>query len=188
MSNTGGQGPPTRSGWTIPLQPLAGFARSQASEEVNDALKMIRLRRPAVWILLLVGLLLAVEAGAAGAYLALKHSGSGREEGFLAHGQVSAAIFGGRRRYASEQAVPRQIRSGGHYHSARDSGDHQPERHGRWNWAFVSWPPHTRTGAPGKSWFAPGVLPIYVYSARDGEQRGQIYGRYRHSEGTVFDG
>lgn len=54
---------------------------------------MIRLRRPAVWPLLLVGLLLAV-AGAAGAYLALKQSGSDREEGFLAHGQVSAAIFG----------------------------------------------------------------------------------------------
>jgi hypothetical protein len=50
-----------------------------------------RLRRPAVWILLLVGLLLAVVAGA---YLTLKHSGSDREEGFLAHGQVSAAIFG----------------------------------------------------------------------------------------------
>jgi len=60
------------------LQPLAGFARSQASEEVNDAFKMIRLRRPAVWILLLVGLLLAVVAGAGGAYLALKHSGSDR--------------------------------------------------------------------------------------------------------------
>ena len=55
---------------------------------------MIRLRRPAVWILLLVGLLLAVVAGAAGAYLALKQSGSDREEGFLAHGQVSAAILG----------------------------------------------------------------------------------------------
>ena len=53
--------------------------------------KMIRLRRPAVWILLLVGLLPAVIAGA---YLALKQSGSDREEGFLAHGQVSAAIFG----------------------------------------------------------------------------------------------
>ena len=38
---------PTRCRWTIPSQPLAGFARSQASEEVNDALKMIRLRRPA---------------------------------------------------------------------------------------------------------------------------------------------
>jgi hypothetical protein len=94
----------------------------------------------------------------------------------------------GRRRYASEQAVPSQIRSGGHYYSARDSRDHQPQRHGRWSWAFVSWPPHTGTGAPGKSWFAPGVLPIYVYSACDGEERGQIYGRYRHSEGTVFDG
>ena len=56
--------------------------------------KMIRRRRPAVWILLLVGLLLAVVAGAAGAYLALKQSGSDREAGFLAHGQVSAAIFG----------------------------------------------------------------------------------------------
>ena len=33
-------------------------------------------------------------AGAAGAYLALKQSGSDREDGFLAHGQVSAAIFG----------------------------------------------------------------------------------------------
>ena len=71
-----------------------GFARSQGSEEVNDAVKMIRLRCPAVWILLLVGLLLAVVAGAAGAYLAVKQSGSDREEGFLAHGQVSAAIFG----------------------------------------------------------------------------------------------
>ena len=38
------------------------------------------------------------------------------------------------------------------------------------------------------TWLAPGVLPIHVYSARDGEERGQIYGRYRHSEGTVFDG
>src|SRR4029077_682946 len=84
----------TRSGWTIPWQPLADFARSQGSEEVNDARKMIRLSRPAVWILLLVGLLLAVVAGAAGAYLALKQSGSDREEGFLAHGQVSAAILG----------------------------------------------------------------------------------------------
>jgi len=59
--------------------------------------KMIGLRRPAVWILLLVGLLLAVVAGAAGAYLALKQSGSDRsdrEEGFLAHGQLSAAIYG----------------------------------------------------------------------------------------------
>ncbi len=56
--------------------------------------KMIRLRRPAVWIPLLVGLLLAVVAGAAGANLALKQSGSDREEGFLAHGQVSAAILG----------------------------------------------------------------------------------------------
>src|SRR6478752_1138687 len=45
---------------------------------------MIRLRCPAVWILLLVGLLLAVVAGAAGAYLAVKQSGSDREEGFLA--------------------------------------------------------------------------------------------------------
>ena len=56
--------------------------------------KMIGLRRPAVWILLLVGLLLAVVTGAAGAYLALKQSGSDRsdrEEGFLAHGQLSAA-------------------------------------------------------------------------------------------------
>src|SRR6476660_5569102 len=34
--------------------------------------------------------------------------------------------LGGRRRYASEQALPRQIRSGGHHYSARDSGDHQP--------------------------------------------------------------
>jgi hypothetical protein len=50
-----------------------------------------RLRRPAVWILLLVALLPAVVAGA---YLTLKRSGSDREEGFLAHGQVSAAIFG----------------------------------------------------------------------------------------------
>jgi hypothetical protein len=82
---------PTRSGWTIPSQPVAGFARWQGSEAVNDVLKMIRLRRPAVWILLLVGLLLAVVAGS---YLALKQSGSDREEGFLAHGQVSAAIFG----------------------------------------------------------------------------------------------
>ena len=56
--------------------------------------KAIRLRRPAVWILLLGGLLLAVVAGAAGAYLALKQSGSDGDEGFLAHGQVSAAIFG----------------------------------------------------------------------------------------------
>src|SRR6476620_10917481 len=52
---------------------------------------MIRLRRPPVWMLLLVGLLLAVVAGAD---LALKHSGSDREDGFLAHGQVSAAILG----------------------------------------------------------------------------------------------
>ena len=52
-----------------------------------------RLRRPAVRILL-VGLLLAVVAGAAGAYLALKQSGSDRAVGFLAHGQVSAAILG----------------------------------------------------------------------------------------------
>src|SRR6476469_8216770 len=73
---------------------FGGFARSQGSEEVNDAVKMIRLRCPAVWILLLVGLLLAVVAGAAGAYLAVKQSGSEREEGFLAHGQVSAAILG----------------------------------------------------------------------------------------------
>ena len=85
---------PTRSGWTIPSQPSAGFARSQGSEGVNDARKMIRLSRPTVWILLLVGLLLAVVAGAAGAYLAVKQSGSDREEGFLAHGQVSAAILG----------------------------------------------------------------------------------------------
>jgi hypothetical protein len=56
--------------------------------------QVIRLRRPAVWILLLVGLLLAVVAGAVGAYLALKQSGSDGDEGFLAHGQVSAAIFG----------------------------------------------------------------------------------------------
>ena len=55
---------------------------------------MIRLSRPPVCILLLVGLLLAVVAGAAGAYLALKQSGSDSEEGFLAHGQVSAAILG----------------------------------------------------------------------------------------------
>ena len=54
---------------------------------------MIRLSPPTVWILL-VGLLLAVEAGAAGAYLAVKHSGSDSEDGFLAHGQVSAAILG----------------------------------------------------------------------------------------------
>jgi len=73
---------------------FGGFRTSQGSEEVNDALKMIRLRRPTVWILLLVGLLLAVVAGAAGAYLALRQSGSDREEGFLAHGQVSAAILG----------------------------------------------------------------------------------------------
>jgi hypothetical protein len=73
---------------------IGGFRTLAGSEEVNDALKMIRRRRPAVWILLLVGLLLAVVAGAGGAYLALKHSGSDREEGFLAHGQVSAAIFG----------------------------------------------------------------------------------------------
>ena len=76
------------------MQPLAGFARSQGSEGVNDARKMIPLSRPPVWMLLLVGLLLAVEAGAAGASLALKQSGSDTEEGFLAHGQVSAAIFG----------------------------------------------------------------------------------------------
>src|SRR5689334_11761389 len=44
---------PTRSGWMIPSQTLAGFACSQGTEEVSDALKMIRLRRPAVWTLLL---------------------------------------------------------------------------------------------------------------------------------------
>src|SRR4029078_12776044 len=63
-------------------------------EEIKNALKMIRRRRPAVWIPLLVGRLLAVVAGAAGACLAVKQSGSDREEGFLAHGQVSAAILG----------------------------------------------------------------------------------------------
>ena len=56
--------------------------------------KMIGLRRPAVWILLLVGLLLAVVAGAAGAHLALKQSGSDSEEGFLAQRQLSAAFLG----------------------------------------------------------------------------------------------
>ena len=87
--------------------------------------KMIGLRRPAVWILLLVGLLLAVVAGAAGAYLALKQSGSDREEGFLAHGQLSAAIFGvDVDTPQSRRCLP--IRSGGHYYSARDSRDHQP--------------------------------------------------------------
>ena len=179
---------PTRSGWTIPSRAVAGFARSQGSEEVNDALKMIRLRRPAVWILLLVGLLLGVVAGAAGAYLALKQSGSDGEEGFLAHGQVSVAIFGvdvdtpqsRRCRAKSDQAattirqgIPVTISLNG---TAVGGGD-------------LSVGHLTREpAAPGKSWFAPGVLPIHVYGARDGEERGQIYGRYRHSEGTVFDG
>ena len=166
---------------------IGGFRTLAGSEEVNDALKMIRRRRPAVWIPLLVGLLLAVVAGAGGAYLALKHSGSDREEGFLAHGQVSAAILGvdvdtpqSRRCLAKSDQAATTIRQGIPVTISLNGTAVE----------LGSCPLDTSHANRGtrEILVGSGVLPIHVYSARDGEQRGQIYGRYRRSEGTVFDG
>jgi hypothetical protein len=56
---------------------------------------MVRLSRPRVWISVLIASLLLAITATAGTYLALKPRGSDRQQdGFLAYGQVSVAIFG----------------------------------------------------------------------------------------------
>jgi hypothetical protein len=56
---------------------------------------MVLLSRPGVWISVLIASLLLTVAAVIGVYLALKPSGSDRrQDGFLAYGQVSVAIFG----------------------------------------------------------------------------------------------
>ena len=56
---------------------------------------MVRRSRPGVWISILIASLLLANVAAAGTHLALKPRGpDGRQDGFLAYGQVSVAIFG----------------------------------------------------------------------------------------------
>ena len=117
----------------------------------------------------------------------MKQSGSDREEGFLAHGQVSAAIFGvdvdtpqSRRCLAKSDQAATTIRQG---IPVTISLNGTAVGVGHLSVGHLTREP-VHQGNPGSL----GRLPIYVYSARDGEERGQIYGRYRHSEGTVFDG
>jgi hypothetical protein len=56
---------------------------------------MVRRSRPGVWISILTASLLLAIAAAAGTHLALKPRGpDGPQDGFLAYGRVSVAIFG----------------------------------------------------------------------------------------------
>jgi hypothetical protein len=55
---------------------------------------MVRRGRPGVWISILIASLLLAILATAGTYLALKPRGpDGRQDGFLAYGQISVAIF-----------------------------------------------------------------------------------------------
>jgi hypothetical protein len=56
---------------------------------------MVRHSRPGIWISILIASLLLAIAATAGTRLALKPTGPDRrQDGFLAYGQVSVAIFG----------------------------------------------------------------------------------------------